>query len=295
MARERLAQRREEVALGRGVERERPAAGGQERVAARPAGRARPTRAGRPGRDGGGAGTRRPASAGRPAARARWAAGEGPGAKEWRCSSVGLSHIREKPPGPEASRGGAWPSSGGYERAATPRRQVHHQAVAMRRVIEPEVCARCLAQSSARSRTLRGCQARSSSAPLARRSARLGGALARVRAVELGDRGARRPRARRRRARRDRLRHLRPGHPGRRAATSRRARCPLGGRRARGRRLRHDQQGLRLGHARGRAGRPDDPRRRPRARARRRHGVDVERALPAASARATATASATAS
>ena len=47
------------------------------------------------------------------------------------------------------------------------------------------------------------------------------------------------------------------------------------------RQLGDDQQGLRVGHAGGRAARHRDPRRRRRGRPRRRHGVDVERPLPA--------------
>ena len=52
--------------------------------------------------------------------------------------------------------------------------------------------------------------------------------------------------------------------------------CPVGGR------LRHDQQGLRLRHARDGLRRPADPLRRPRRGADRRHGEHVQRPLPGA-------------
>ncbi len=107
-----------------------------------------------------------------------------------------------------------------------------------------------------------------------RRARRLPGDRAR----RARDQGCARPRRRRRR--RDRVRDHGPGAAGRRGAG---AGAPGGDRRRSADRaaVRHDQQGLRVEHPRGRDRRPDDPLGRPQRDRRRRDGVDVERAVRA--------------
>ena len=89
-----------------------------------------------------------------------------------------------------------------------------------------------------------------------------------------------RARARRGRARPGRARGGRPGAAGR-PGPDPLAPGPDQGRHPQGGLVGDRQQGLRLGHARGRDHRPGSPRGRPRGRRGGRHGVDVERALPA--------------
>ena len=111
---------------------------------------------------------------------------------------------------------------------------------------------------------------------------RLGGGLASpARAAAGHRRRQRRAGARRRQPRPGRLRGHGRGAAGRRRhdpVASGLGRSRLPGRR----RLRHDQQGLRVGHAGGRLRRPADPRRRPRGGAGGRHGEHVQRPLPGA-------------
>ena len=87
--------------------------------------------------------------------------------------------------------------------------------------------------------------------------------------------------ARRRGARAGRARRDGPGAAGRRGPDPLAPGADQGGH-PEGGLVGDDQQGLRLGHPRGRDDRRGDPRRRPRGGGRRRHGVDVAGAVPAA-------------